>query len=959
MEPALYELIRAGQPDDEVAVLLRLAGGSVPDGVRIVARFGPIATARVRRRAIGSVRAAESVLSMKAPRVYRPDWLPALPAEADDIDLRPGDQRRPERLALTGRGIVVALVDWGLDVAHPDFRNEDGTTRILALWDQRARTSGSSNSRYGYGWVHDWNAINAALRKRDPYAALNYHPADAGPGPTHGTHTAAIAAGNGRGGGPQGLAPQADIVFVHLATAKGERGDNLGDSVALIEAIDFIATMAGPRPWVLNLSMGLCAGPHDGSTLVEQAIDAALAAVPGRSCVQSTGNYFSRPIHTQGVLRPGEIRDIGFHTGDEDGFAHEIDVWYAGRDRVTLEVIAPSDEVSGRVVAGDQNDLIVAGQRVGRLYNRRHDPNNHDNEAHIYIDASAPRGTWTLRLRGVDVIDGRFHCWVERDPRCSACQPAFEPSAVVHSSTTGTICNGFLTIAVGAYDAHRPEHPLATFSSSGPLRDGRLKPDIVAPGVEVLSARSAARQTTPDDPLLARMSGTSMAAPYVAGTVALMFEAAGHPLPVRRTRELLLRVAEPLATGESQARWGSGYANVAEAVAAATEERPRSAPGMRRECAAPNRVATGPREAEIPMISMVDPRGVEMSVEDTNDAFLGCGEIDREEQMLNGTPPTGAEPSLGAASYAGRSAKVEVAEAAVSERVRQDAAPSTTALGVCRIAEAITFETAKSFIRPRFGPVIENVFIGAMDRPASGPVAPRADRFVLVTGHTDTQGMPSVNVPLSQRRARAAIAVLTLDPDEWERIGKAEHWWRDTIEIEVMAAQVDGANDIQRIRNYQNDSVARLDLIWRYLNALRPGWLPRQSPPVQPKLMNVVGSAPGVLGCGQTRLHNPRPGAVEENRRAEFYFFAAPTPAIRDCAAYRSWQSTCENLIPPQIELLDEYGDPYVGPFELTLPTGQVLNEQTDTAGTWSRPDLPGGRYTLTVRGRTVDLIVP
>ena len=106
------------------------------------------------------------------------------------------------------------------------------------------------------------------------------------------------------------------------------------------QAVDFIAQVASTRAWVLSLSMGRHAGPHDGCTLTEQGMDAALSVAPGRACVQSAGNYYSRPIHTQGVLRPGEVREIVFHTGVEDGFAHEIDIWYSGRDRIAIEVIA-------------------------------------------------------------------------------------------------------------------------------------------------------------------------------------------------------------------------------------------------------------------------------------------------------------------------------------------------------------------------------------------------------------------------------------------------------------------------------------------------------------------------------------------------------------------------------------------------------------------------------------------
>ena len=570
MDPALHELIRAGQSDDEVAVLLRLEHDLVPKGVRIVARFGPIATARVRRGAVADVHDSIGVRSVKAPHLYSPDWVVS-PVEAEVGEILPTDQRRPEGLEQTGRGVVVAVVDWGLDFAHPDFRNPDGTSRVLALWDQRARADGNSNNSYGYGWIHDHTALNAALRFPDPYAQLAYHPADAGKGPTHGTHTTGIAAGNGRGGAPPGMAPECDIIFVHLATATGERGDNLGDSAALLEAIDFIAKTASSRPWVLNLSMGRHAGPHDHTPLIVQGIDAALSAAPGRACVQSTGNYYNRPIHTQGVLRPGEVRSIPFHTGQEDGFAHEIDLWYPGSDRIVVEVLAPDGQSAGKALTGSHTDLIVKGEKVGRLYNRFRDPNNFDNEALVFLDATAPRGSWIFRLRGVDIVDGRYHCWVERDPACSTCQPRFEPSDVEPLSTTGTICNGRLSIAVGAYDANSALRPIAPFSSAGPTRDGRTKPDLIAPGVDVLSSRSADRNPQPSDPLTVRMSGTSMGSPYVAGIVALMFQAAARPIPVRQTRELLLAAAEPLTSGDSQFRWGSGYANVADAVSAARE----------------------------------------------------------------------------------------------------------------------------------------------------------------------------------------------------------------------------------------------------------------------------------------------------------------------------------------------------------------------------------------------------
>src|SRR5690348_3372564 len=112
MDPGLHELIRAGAQQEEVAVIMRLDRDTVPAGARIVTQFESIATARVPRGAIATIRAEEGVLSLKAPRLYRPDWVAQGAAEADQSEVRPSDERRPEGLAETGCGVVVALVDW-------------------------------------------------------------------------------------------------------------------------------------------------------------------------------------------------------------------------------------------------------------------------------------------------------------------------------------------------------------------------------------------------------------------------------------------------------------------------------------------------------------------------------------------------------------------------------------------------------------------------------------------------------------------------------------------------------------------------------------------------------------------------------------------------------------------------------------------------------------------------------
>jgi subtilisin family serine protease len=568
MDPELWELLEAGDDADEIAAILRLGQpGVVPEGVRVVSEFGDIITGRMERGAIPAVRETAECTSMKsAGAPLGPDIELVEDAREVPEPATPHDDRRPDSVAATGRGVVVGVIDWGFDFAHPDFRQADGSSRIEALWDQRGPMRPGSPEPFRYGFVHTREAINRALQSAEPYAALGYHPADADPGAgSHGTHVASIAAGNGGGGGPIGIAPEAALVLVHLATWSGQKAAKLGDSVTLLEAIDFIARLAGPRPWVINLSMGRHGEQHDGTTLVEQALDAALRSAPGRAICQSGGNYFHRGIHSSGQLRPGERQTLRWEVFDSDVTPNEMEIWYSWRDTFEVEVRSPDGSASVRAKLGERVSLNAGGRELGKLYHRAREPNTLDNHIEVLLYKGAPPGQWKVTLVGADVIDGRFHAWIERDAACPGCQSRFARDDSDPSCTTGTICNGMRTFAVGAYNPHEPDLPLGVFSSAGPTRDGRIKPDLCAPGVAILAARSAPRRFDGERPLLTRMSGTSMAAPHVTGTVALMFEVAPRPLRIEETHNLLLSSARKVSP-ESSARAGSGYLDIEAAV---------------------------------------------------------------------------------------------------------------------------------------------------------------------------------------------------------------------------------------------------------------------------------------------------------------------------------------------------------------------------------------------------------
>lgn len=582
-DPALQELLlrKTGAlpgeiPFDEIAaeeipVVAKLVDPSVPvEYLDIAARFDGVVTGRVPLNRIVQVRRHENIDSLKASIEYEPDLafsVPEIQASAEII----GQQVPPE--GVSGRGVVVGIADWGCDVAHANFRDNDGNTRLLYLWDQRGSLQSGNPRPFGYGREFDRDQINEALVDLDPYGALGYDPADADPDGTgcHGTHVLDIAAGNGSAlGASPGVAHEADIIFVHLKGNDTRPQDTLGDSARLLEAVRYIVDRAGDRPVAINLSLGWTGGPHDGETLVEQGLDALLEQTPGCIICMSTGNYFQADLHSSGQLSTGEQVDLRWRVTPRNDEIAEMEVWYPGLDVFGVELIDPYGRTVARAALGDSTCARDDDRIIASVYHRRHDPNNRDNQIDIFLWPDAAVGTWTTRLYGEYVRDGCYHAWIERDDPVS--QSRFTSECAVQTCTTNTICNGHHTIAVGAYDAREPSHPLIPPSSAGLTRDNRQKPDIAAPGAGIRAARSSQPKNgyREMDGLTVK-TGSSMAAPHVTGICALMFEAAGeYRLTAEEIRRILIDTARasPPHDETDRLRYGAGRVDAAAAVRA-------------------------------------------------------------------------------------------------------------------------------------------------------------------------------------------------------------------------------------------------------------------------------------------------------------------------------------------------------------------------------------------------------
>jgi hypothetical protein len=237
-----------------------------------------------------------------------------------------------------------------------------------------------------------------------------------------------------------------------------------------------------------------------------------------------------------------------------------MEVWYRGADRVTVELLDPAGVVRASVPPG-QNKTLSVGNRVVLVANRLNDPNNGDNMIGVFLASGITPGVYTVRLRGDSISDGGFHAWIERDNSFAS---RFVPPHD-NSHTIGTVSCGRLCLAVGSYDAHKAARPLSFFSSAGPTRDKREKPEVSAPGHNVRAALSSSRNGS------RLMSGTSMAAPAVTGMIALMYSEAlqrNANLSINAVRDVLIKVARknPPPGNAWHPQFGHGRVHVSEAV---------------------------------------------------------------------------------------------------------------------------------------------------------------------------------------------------------------------------------------------------------------------------------------------------------------------------------------------------------------------------------------------------------
>jgi subtilisin family serine protease len=514
---------------------------------------GNIASGEIEINQLDELEKAPNVVRVEASRaLYRDLDVALTEIRANLVHSGPPGNR--------GAGTIVGIIDTGIDFQHDAFRRPDGTSRILAIWDQGLNPQGGESSPAGftYGVEYRQSDIDAALGTPNPLAAVRHEDVF-----VHGTHVSGIAAGDGSGaGGGQpantfvGVAPEADIIVVanNRGRAATERG--LGDSADTLDAVRYIFDFAASlrRPVVINQSQGDNIGPHDGTSLLERGLDNLLGGA-GRAMVKSAGNEGSLNCHASGSVVLGGTVTPSINMPTNRTAPVTIDIWYPGADRIDLTVTPPTGGPSQVFTPGNTQNVALGNGNQVFVDSTINDPSNGDNRIFIVIQrgsqARVEAGTWNLTIQGQTITIGQWDAWIQRgDPRPQFLPPHANPARTI--SIPGTSQK---VITAASYITKGPGvGSISSFSSLGPTRDGRAAPTIAAPGETITAPTPAATGDT-----YGAMRGTSMAAPMITGTIALMFEK-DPSLTQQQVRDCLTQTARTDAmTGATPNNaWGAG-----------------------------------------------------------------------------------------------------------------------------------------------------------------------------------------------------------------------------------------------------------------------------------------------------------------------------------------------------------------------------------------------------------------
>jgi subtilisin family serine protease len=567
-------------------------------GIRIHTRAGDIWTLRIPIDRLHEFASLKGIAQVDFDKKLHP----SLTEAKQDVGADKAHSGIGLPMAFRGKGVIVGVIDQGFDAGHPTFYDKEGNLRVAKWWNQN--DTGTPPQGYSYGREYpNKAAILQAMKDNSPIG--------------HGTHVAGIACGAGDGTTETytGLAPESEIVWVSFLKA----GTNVIDAVKYI--FDYAESQG--KPVVINMSFGTHDGPHDGTSLVDKGLENLVGS--GKILVGALGNEGMRTLHLDHIFEGGAdtLRTIPVLEGVPPLIgqstvlvygSQEYNVGFVLLNARTGEVAEYVDKFYNPFTAADVDSFTIGSGFEGttiRVASVK-PANSSNNKGHLRISFNStylfnPKVV-ALRIAGKPAskvelwnmgAGGTGSNFTDTLPGSTTVLQGYRQGD--NRTTLREIGgSGRSVISVGAYTTKNeytditgtkqtirmpaPIGEIAPFSSRGPAADGRMKPDISAPGNVVASAFSSFDQFSPREAIVANVErngkrypfgvyeGTSMASPMVCGAVALLLQV-NPKLTVDQVKSILQQTArkDDFTTATDNDTWGWGKLNVYDAIKKAIE----------------------------------------------------------------------------------------------------------------------------------------------------------------------------------------------------------------------------------------------------------------------------------------------------------------------------------------------------------------------------------------------------